>query len=130
MRSVYPVVLGLGGWFAAALVALVGFRTVPIDALGLVVASTGVPIALGIYLGWVDLARPAVDRWTGLAIAIAGGVGGAWLGVNCADSPLAILTAIAGAALGANLALIVGDITSNAVPAAATPTDAEVPAIA
>ena len=54
LRSVYTVVLGLGGWFAGVIVVLVAFPTVPLDDVLLGVLSIGAPIGLGIYLAWVD----------------------------------------------------------------------------
>lgn len=52
LRSVYPIVLGLGGWFLGALVVMTTFRTVPLDDQLLAVLSVGMPIGLGIYLAW------------------------------------------------------------------------------
>jgi hypothetical protein len=45
-----------------------------------------------------------------------GALAGAWLGFGCADSPFAVITTIAGAAAGANLALIARDITTAPNP--------------
>jgi pimeloyl-ACP methyl ester carboxylesterase len=114
VRSIYPAVLGLGGWFAGALAAMVAFPALPVDAMGLVVASVAAPIALGIYYAWFDRAQPTATRRAGLALAVVGALAGAWLGFACADSPFAVLTTIAGAAAGANLALIARDIATAA----------------
>ena len=54
LRSVYPIVLGLGGWFLGVLVVLVAFPSVPLDDPALGVLSVGVPIGLGIYWAWVN----------------------------------------------------------------------------
>ena len=71
------LVLGLGGWLGAALLALIAFPTVPLDAAPLVVPSVGLPVALGAYLG---LARTDRPKRAGLAGAVAGALLGAWLG--------------------------------------------------
>jgi RND superfamily putative drug exporter len=112
LRSVFTVVLGLGGWFTGVAVVLVAFPTVPLDDVHLAVFSTGVPIALGIYLAWVDRDRP--QRF-GLAWAAAGALVGAWLGFNAGTGLLALVTSIVGAALGANLALLALDIWGGRV---------------
>ena len=53
LRSLYPIVLGLGGWFLGALIVLTTGPGVPLDDQLLVVLSVGVPIGLGIYWAWV-----------------------------------------------------------------------------
>ena len=58
LRSVWGLVLGLGGWFGAALLALILAPSVQIDAAALVVPSVALPVALGAYLAWVDADRP------------------------------------------------------------------------
>jgi hypothetical protein len=107
LRSLYTVVLGLGGWFAGVIVVLVAFPTVPLDDVLLGVLSIGVPVGLGIYLAWVDRSRP---RRFGLTCALAGALVGAWLGFHAGSGLLAVVTTIVGSALGANLALLVLDI--------------------
>ena len=62
LRSVYTLVLGLGGWFGGVIVALVAFPSLPLDDVLLAVVSIGVPIGLGIYLAWVDRSRPGRFR--------------------------------------------------------------------
>jgi len=107
LRSVYTVVLGLGGWFAGVTVVLVTFPTVPLDDVLLGVLSIGVPVGLGVYLAWVDRSQP---RRFGLTGALAGALVGAWLGFHAGNGLLAVVTTIVGSALGANLALLVLDI--------------------
>jgi len=107
LRSVYTVVLGLGGWFAGVTVVLVTFPTVPLDAVLVGVLSIGVPVGLGVYLAWVDRSQP---RRFGLTGALAGALVGAWLGFHAGSGLLAVVTTIVGSALGANLALLVLDI--------------------
>ena len=65
LRSLYPIVLGLGGWFLGVLIVLTAMPDVPLDDELLAVLSIGVPIGLGIYLAWVDRDRPARTRLPG-----------------------------------------------------------------
>jgi hypothetical protein len=102
LRALYPIVLGLGGWFLAALTALVLWPTLPLDNQALGVLSIGIPIGLGIY--WATDIRP----W-GFAAAAGGALIGAWLGFNATEGLLALITSILGAAAVANLALIAYD---------------------
>ena len=97
VRSVFVFVLGLGGWFAGVVVALVAFPTVPIDAAFLAVLCIGVPIGLGIYLAWVD--RSSSAKRVGLLAAMAGALVGAWLGFHATTGLLAVITTIGGAAV-------------------------------
>jgi hypothetical protein len=53
----------------------------------------------------------ARSKGVGLAAAAAGSFAGAWLGFHATDGPLALLTAIAGALAGANLTLILIDMS-------------------
>ena len=110
LRSVWGLVLGLGGWLGAALLALILAPSVQIDAAALVVPSVAIPVGLGAYLAWVDRDRP---KLAGLACAIAGAQLGAWFGFAVAASPLALLTAVVGAVAGTNLLLVAGDIVAD-----------------
>jgi hypothetical protein len=110
LRSVYPLVLGLGGWCLGALIVLTIMPGVRIDNELLVVLSVGVPIGLGTYWAWVHRAFSARSKRVGIAAAAAGSLAGAWLGFQAADGLLALLTAIIGAVAGANLALLVLDM--------------------
>ena len=120
LRSVYTLVLGLGGWFGGVIVALVAFPSLPLDDVLLAVVSIGVPIGLGIYLAWVDRSR---SRRFGLTASLAGALVGAWLGYQAGTGLLAVITTIVGAALGANLVLIVLDVVSSPVRVHAAETD-------
>jgi pimeloyl-ACP methyl ester carboxylesterase len=104
LRTVYPVVAGVGGWFAGALIVMSLVPGAAIDDELVVVASMGLPIGLGMYFTW-SAARPI-----GLLVAIGGALAGAWLGFNCTSGLLALGTTLIGAAAGANLALILFDI--------------------
>src|SRR5215207_6332645 len=130
LRSVYPLVLGLGGWCLGALIVLTTMPGVRIDNELLVVLSVGVPIGLGIYWAWVHRAFSASSKHFGIAAAAAGALAGAWLGFQSTDGPLALLTAIAGALAGANLASLALDMSrvpSTRNQSAARTTTADAP---
>src|SRR5215218_10055807 len=82
LRSVYLLVLGLGGWFIGLMIVLVALPTIPLDNALLAVLSIGVPIALGTYLAWVDRDRSAAVATMGISAAITGALVGAWLGFH------------------------------------------------
>jgi hypothetical protein len=110
-RSLYPIVLGLGGWLLGALIVITTLPGVPLDDELLAVLSVGVPVWLCIY--WARLHRDwsARTRGAGLAAAAAGALVGAWLGLGATAGLFALLTAIAGAIGGADLTLILLDMT-------------------
>jgi uncharacterized membrane protein YdfJ with MMPL/SSD domain/pimeloyl-ACP methyl ester carboxylesterase len=111
LRSLYTVVLGLGGWFAAVVTVLFAFPEVALDDALLAVLSIGVPIGLGIYLAWVNRNRPASVRKIGFFAATAGALVGALLGFHAAAGLLAVITTIVGAAVGGNLTVLALDIS-------------------
>ena len=111
LRSVYPVVLGLGGWFLGVLVVLTAMPGVALDDEPLALLSVGVPIGLGIYLAWVQRDRTGSARTAGLVAAMAGALVGGWLGFNATAGLVALLTTIVGATAAANLALILLELT-------------------
>jgi pimeloyl-ACP methyl ester carboxylesterase len=110
LRSAYPLILGLGGWFLGVLVVLTTLPAVPLDDPLLAVLSVGVPIGLDIYLAWVNRDRTARSTTTGFTAAMAGALVGAWLGFHATEGLFALITTIAGAAAGANLILLALDI--------------------
>jgi pimeloyl-ACP methyl ester carboxylesterase len=110
LRSLYPVVLGFGGWFIGVLIVLTTMPSVPLDDEVLAALSIGLPIGLGIYWAWVQTAWSATTRTTGFAAAMGGALVGGWLGFNATPGLLALLTAIAGATVGGNLTLVALDI--------------------
>ncbi len=112
LRSLFTLVLGLGGWFIGLLTVLLAFPTVPLDDPLLAVLSIGIPVGLGIYLAWLDRDRP--KRMIGLTAAAAGALLGAWLGFQAANGLMAVVTTIVGAALGANLTLLILDTRNSA----------------
>ena len=111
LRSLYPLILGLGGWSLGVLIVLTTSSTIPIDGQVLAVVSIGVPIALAIYLAWVNHDRQSNANTLGVAAAAAGGLAGAWLGFHATDGLIALITAIVGAIVGANLILLALDIS-------------------
>jgi pimeloyl-ACP methyl ester carboxylesterase len=110
LRSVYPLVLGLGGWLVGVLVVLTTMPGVPLDDELLVALSVGAPIGPGLYLAWVNRDWSAWIKTTGFAAAAAGALVGGWLGFNAIDGIVVVLTAILGAAVGGNLTLVALDI--------------------
>ena len=110
LRSLYPVVLGLGGWFIGVLIVVTTMPRVALDDELLAVLSVGAPIGLGIYWAWVPRDGSGPTKTAGFAGALAGALVGAWLGFNTTTGLLALITAIAGATVGANLLLITLDI--------------------
>jgi hypothetical protein len=110
LRSLYPIVLGLGGWFAGVLLVITTMPGTPLDDPWLATISVGLPVGLGIYYAWLNRGWPAGRKATGFAVAVASGLAGAWLGFNAGTDLLALVTAIVGATAVANLALIVLDV--------------------
>lgn len=117
LRSVYAVVLGLGGWCLGALVVLTTMPAVRIDNQLVAVLCIGVPTALGVYLAWVDQRWSPRSRRAGLLTATAGALVGAWLGYNAADDLISLATGVAGAVAGCNLTLILHDMWRTRPPA-------------
>ena len=85
---VYPIVLGLGGWFLGVLIVITTMPGVPLDNAAARDLSVGVPVGLGIYWAWV---RPRLAGLgasvSGFAAASAGALVGAWLGFHAGDRP-------------------------------------------
>jgi hypothetical protein len=111
LRSLYPIVLGLGGWFLGVLIVITTMPSVPLDDELLAALSIGVPIGLGIYFAWVKPDWSTRTKVTGFAAVLAGALIGARLGYNVTEGFLAVITTIVGAAAGGNLALLALDIT-------------------
>jgi uncharacterized membrane protein YdfJ with MMPL/SSD domain/pimeloyl-ACP methyl ester carboxylesterase len=110
LRSLYTLVLGLGGWFAGVTVALLAFPTVPLDDAGLAVFSIGVPVGLGIYLAWVNRDLQGRARTIGFVTSLGAALVGAWLGFHASTGLMAVITTIIGAAVGANLGVLTLDL--------------------
>jgi pimeloyl-ACP methyl ester carboxylesterase len=113
LRSLYPIVLGLGGWFLGVLLVITALPGTPLDNTLLAVLSIGAPVGLGIYWAWLDRERPGRTNGAGFGLAMGGALVGAWLGFHAGTDLLALVTSIVGASAGANLALIGLDIASD-----------------
>jgi pimeloyl-ACP methyl ester carboxylesterase len=113
LRSLYPVVLGLGGWFFGVLFAITALPGTPLDNTVLAILSIGLPVGLGVYWAWLDRERPGRTNGAGFGLAMGGALVGAWLGFHAGTDLLALVTSIVGASAGANLALIGLDIASD-----------------
>jgi len=113
LRSVFTLVLGLGGWFAGVVVVQFAFPEVALDDALLAVLSIGVPIGLGIYLAWVNRNLSAGARTIGFWAAVASALVGAWLGFHMSTGLMAVVTTIVGAAIGANLIVLALDISGG-----------------
>ncbi len=110
LRSVYLLVLGLGGWFIGLIIVLVALPTVPLNSELMAVLSIGTPIGLGTYWAWVNRDRPARATRIGIWVALTGALVGALLGFNATSGIMAVITTIVGAGCGANLGLIALDV--------------------
>jgi uncharacterized membrane protein YdfJ with MMPL/SSD domain/pimeloyl-ACP methyl ester carboxylesterase len=110
VRSVYVLVLGFGGWFGGVLIALAALPTVPLDDGLLIGLSVAVPVGLGVALSWVDREMAPRARWIGVAVATSCALVGAWLGFNAMGSLYGVITALVGAAAGANLGVLTLDL--------------------
>jgi pimeloyl-ACP methyl ester carboxylesterase len=113
LRSLYPVVLGLGGWFVGALVVITATPGSSLDNELLAPLAVGVPVGLGVYLAWVDRDWSGTTKSTGVAAAAGGAVLGGWFGFQASADLVALFTTIVGAIAGANLLLLALDIAWN-----------------
>jgi pimeloyl-ACP methyl ester carboxylesterase len=109
LRALAPVIVGIGGWFLAILVVSSVWPAL-FGSLAVAVVSMGVAVALCVYLAWVHRDWTPRTRYRGLAAALAGSLLGAWLGSHAAEGLAGTLTALVGATLTANLALLTLDI--------------------
>jgi hypothetical protein len=110
LRSLYPIVLGLGGWFAALLIVVTTMPTVPLADPLLAALSIGVPVGLCVYFAWTNRDWSATTKWAGLAAALAGALIGAWLGFGLTEDLTRLFTAVVGSVAGANLLVLVLDM--------------------
>jgi pimeloyl-ACP methyl ester carboxylesterase len=113
LRSVYAVVLGLGGWFAGILLVITTMPGTPLDDPLLAVLSVGVPVGLGLYWAWLDRGLPASMKLEGFALGVVGALVGAWLGFRAGTDLLALITSIVGAIAGGNLGLVLLDVAGG-----------------
>ena len=105
-RTIVPLVLGLGGWFGAALVVLTLWPALSLTSELLGILAPSVPIALGLYLAWTHRDWDRATKSLGLLAATAGALLGGWLGFAAVSGLFALVTTTIGAAAAGNLALI------------------------
>jgi pimeloyl-ACP methyl ester carboxylesterase len=113
LRSAYPIILGVGGWSLGALIVLTTNPGIPLADGLLAALAVGAPIGMGVYLAWVNRDKSRRARTIGLAAALLGALVGARLGFDAIDGPMAVVTTLAGAIVGANLVLLGLDIASE-----------------
>ena len=110
LRAAFPIVLGLGGWFLCALVALTVAPTLWLGSELFSILSVGTPIGIGAYLAWVQRDSSADTKLAGAVAALGGALAGAWFGFGALEGLGALGTTIVGAAALANLTLIAFDV--------------------
>jgi hypothetical protein len=110
VRIASPILLGAGGWCLGLLIVLTAFPEIPLNDQRLVAASVAIPIALAAYGSWVDRDWPPRVKAVGAAAGSVGALLGGWLGYAAGDGLPAVVTTIVGAAVGANLVLVVLDV--------------------
>ena len=110
IRSLYVLVLGLGGWFLGVLIALTALPTVPLDSALLAGLSIGLPVGVGVFLAWYRSELETQAKAIGLAGSLAGALVGAWLGLHAVAGLYGVVTAAVGATAAANLTLLGLDI--------------------
>ena len=113
LRSLYALLLGVGGLFLGMLVVLTALPTVPMTDELLASFSVGVPVGVAIYLAWVNRDWAAWTKTIGFAVAAGGALVGAWLGFNvtsAAFGTVAPLLAVIGSVVGANSTVLALDI--------------------
>jgi pimeloyl-ACP methyl ester carboxylesterase len=109
LRSLAAAVVGLGGWFLAILVVATLWPGLFASG-GLAVVASGLAVGLCVYLAWLRRGIGPRLRYGALAAAVAWGLAGAWLGGQAIEGMAGGLTAILGAVLAANLAVLVLDV--------------------
>jgi hypothetical protein len=73
LRSMFPVVLGLGGWLLSALIVMTSLPSIPIYDQLVVVNAMSLPVGLGIYWACVDGERSAQAKTVGSLTALGRG---------------------------------------------------------
>jgi hypothetical protein len=119
LRVLAPVVAGPGGWFLVGPTVSILWPEVLIGSQRVAVLSMGTTIGLAVHLAWVHRDWTPRVRWGGLAAAWAGSLLGAWLGFHAVDGLPGVLSTMVGAAVAANLAVVVVDVARDAQPVAA-----------
>jgi pimeloyl-ACP methyl ester carboxylesterase len=129
LRSLYPIVAGLGGWSLGALIVLATAGVSLVDQLPAVL-GIGIPVGLVIWLAWVPPGRTHSATMKGFVGALAGALLGGWLGFHAGGGFTSVGTTVIGAIAGANLALLLLDLwraRSVGTPPAVPPVDVPAP---
>jgi pimeloyl-ACP methyl ester carboxylesterase len=129
VRSLGPVVVGPAGCVAGVLLAYTLLSRVPLGGVQVVAISAGIPVGLVVHLARTHRSGPSAAQWACLAAAVGGALIGATLGFFAVEGLASFATAIVGAAVGANLFVLVLDVTRGStarteeadVPSASTP---------
>lgn len=103
LRLLTALPLGLGAWFLATLLVWTLDLDTFIAGTTAVVPAVSVAVAVGTWAAWT---RPGRRHRRALAVALGAAVAGALLGHSAGTTLTAPVTAIAGAAAAANLALL------------------------
>jgi hypothetical protein len=111
LRSLYPIVLGLGGWFAALLIVVTTMPTVPLADTLLAALSIGVPVGLCVYFAWTNRDWSVTTKSAGLMAALGGALIGAWFGFGVTADLTRLFTTVVGSVVGANLLLLILDMS-------------------
>ncbi|GAA0268248.1 alpha/beta fold hydrolase [Cryptosporangium japonicum] len=109
LRVLAPLPLGLGALSAAALLVWSVLPQTPLFSSRVIVPSLALFVGLGVVLAWIAPDRPARARRIGAGVAVGGAAAGAFLGLFALAGVTGLLTALIGAAAGANLALLLLD---------------------
>ncbi|TKK88826.1 alpha/beta fold hydrolase [Herbidospora galbida] len=113
LRVLTPAILGLGGWSLAVLAVSILWPATYLGDPLVTVPPVGIAIGYGAYCAWTRLDRTSRQRHRGLAAAPVAALAGAWLGFSAADGLPGVTTAIVGAAIAANLALLALDVIGD-----------------
>jgi hypothetical protein len=122
LRSLYPIILGLGGWLLGTLIVLATLPSVPIDDELLVALRSACPPASGsTWPGCTGTGQHRTNTEQRCRIGGRSRWRAAWLGFLATADLTALATAILGAVAAGNLALILLDMARPAPPMAGFP---------
>ena len=97
---------------------LFAWPSVPIASEPMAIASIAAPVALAVYAAWVHITWSGSLKTEGLGAAVVGAAIGTWLGLHEVSGLFSAFTAVLGAVLGANLAVLVRDLVRGTPPVA------------
>jgi hypothetical protein len=112
-RSIYALIVGLGGWSLGALVVLTLMPSVSLANERVNLLTIGVPVALVVYLGWTQRSWSRRVRASGMAAAAGGSLVGTWLGLHAISGLYSAFLAVVCAIIGANLTVLLRDIAQG-----------------